>query len=292
MDLQSLKIFKAVAEEGGIARAAKVLNCVQSNVSTRLKQFEGRLGIQLFYRLNGRLVITNEGSQLLGYADRMLQLAEEVQSILKNGGEPAGKLRIGSTEVIAAARLPSILADFHRRYPRVDMAIKTSSVEHVIHAVTGHRLDIALVPAPVISDDLDQDDAFEEELVLVSDHGHSNITSVEDVIGSTYLALSAGCAYRARYERWLGETGFRAGNVVELSTSELIIACAGAGMGISLMPKSLVERWELAGVVRSHAIASDVARAKTLFVWPTGIAQHTARDAFVQFIRDQGVRMQ
>ncbi|MGF6873440.1 LysR substrate-binding domain-containing protein [Paraburkholderia sp. MM5477-R1] len=286
MDLQSLKIFKAVAEEGGIARAAKVLNCVQSNVSTRLKQLESRLGIQLFYRLSGRLVISNEGSLLLGYADRMLQLAEEVQSILKSRGELAGKLRIGATEIIAAARLPPILADFHRRYPKVDMTIETSPIEHVIRAVIGHRLDIALVPAPVASDDLDQDDAFEEELVLVTDHSRSDITSVEDVSGSTYLALSAGCSYRARYERWLGDAGFMPGNVVELGTSELIIACASAGMGISLMPKSLVERWELSGAIKSHAIESDVTRVRTLFVWPKDIAQHAARDAFVQSIRD------
>jgi len=286
MDLQSLKIFKAVAEEGGIARASKVLNCVQSNVSTRLKQLEGRLGTQLFYRLNGRLVITNEGSQLYAYADRILQLAEEVQSILKNREEPAGKLRIGATEVIAAARLPPILADFHRHHPKADLTIQTGSIEHVIRAVIGHRLDIALVPAPVVSDDLHQHDAFEEELVLVTDHSRSDITSVEDVSGSTYLALSAGCPYRARYERWLGDAGLRPGNVVELGTTELILACAGAGMGISLMPKSLVERWELPGAVKSHSIASDVARVRTLFVWPKDIAQHAARDAFVQFIRD------
>jgi DNA-binding transcriptional LysR family regulator len=289
MDLQSLKIFRAVAEEGGIARAAKVLNCVQSNVSTRLKQLEGRLGIQLFYRLNGRLVITNEGSQLLGYADRMLQLAEEVQSILKIRGEPSGKLRIGSTDVIAAARLPSILADFHRRYPKVDITVMTNSIEHVIHAVVGHRLDIALVPAPIVSDDLDQDDAFEEELVLITEPSRDEITSVADIIGSTYLALGPGCAYRARYERWLGEAGCAPGNVVELGTSELISACAGAGMGISLLPKSLVERWEIAGVIKCHAIASDVARARTLSVWSKDIAQHAARDAFVRSIQDQGV---
>lgn len=291
MDLQSLKIFKAVAEEGGIARAAKVLNCVQSNVSTRLRQLESRLGIQLFYRLNGRLIITSEGSQLLGYADRMLDLAEEVQSILRNKAEPAGKLRIGSTEVIAAARLPLILADFHRRHPKVDMVIKTNSIEHVIHAVIGHRLDIALLPAPVVSDELDQDDAFEEELVLVTEHGRV-VTVVEDVIGSTYLALSAGCLYRARYERWLGEAGFKPGNVVELDTSELIIACVGAGMGISLMPKSLVERWQQAGLIRFHTIAPDVSKLTTLFVWPKDIARHAARDAFVQSIQEKGFRMQ
>lgn len=75
LDLDALQIFKAVADHGGVARAAAHLNRVQSNVSTRLKQLEATLETPLFRRQNRRLVLSEQGRVLLSYADRMLRLS-------------------------------------------------------------------------------------------------------------------------------------------------------------------------------------------------------------------------
>ncbi|MFP3700159.1 LysR family transcriptional regulator, partial [Burkholderia sp. SIMBA_013] len=77
LDLDALQIFKAVADHGGVARAAAHLNRVQSNVSTRLKQLEATLEAPLFRRQNRRLVLSEQGRVLLSYADRMLRLSAE-----------------------------------------------------------------------------------------------------------------------------------------------------------------------------------------------------------------------
>src|SRR5881398_2313288 len=73
MELTALRIFKAVAEHGGITKAAIALHRVQSNVTTRVKQLEERLGTKLFHRQGRRLVISSEGKVLLDYADRVLR---------------------------------------------------------------------------------------------------------------------------------------------------------------------------------------------------------------------------
>src|SRR5260221_618298 len=72
MDLVGLQIFKTVAELGGITKAAAALHRVQSNVTTRVKQLEDRVGAKLFHRQGRRLVLSSEGKVLLAYADRML----------------------------------------------------------------------------------------------------------------------------------------------------------------------------------------------------------------------------
>ena len=71
LDLQALRIFKAVADEASITRAARQLHYVQSNVTTRLRQLEAELGVALFQRTAGRLVITPAGVTLRGYAERL-----------------------------------------------------------------------------------------------------------------------------------------------------------------------------------------------------------------------------
>src|SRR5262249_53784878 len=113
LDLAALEIFKTVADEGGITRAAAKLDRVQSNVTTRVKQLEGQLGTALFHRQGRKLVLSPEGRLLLGYADRLLRLSSEAEAVLRDG-TPRGTLRLGALESTAATRLPPLLACYHR----------------------------------------------------------------------------------------------------------------------------------------------------------------------------------
>src|SRR5260370_16962954 len=85
LDLDALHIFRTVAQQGGITRAAAKLNRVQSNVTTRVKQLEERLGTQLFVRERRRLSLSPEGRLLLAYADELLRLSSHAQPPLNTG---------------------------------------------------------------------------------------------------------------------------------------------------------------------------------------------------------------
>lgn len=280
VDLHILKIFKAVADNGGIARAAEKLHCVQSNVSTRLIQFEKTLDIKLFHRVGNRLVITEEGVRLLGYADRLLLLAEEAKLAVTGQGMPRGKLRIGSMETAAALRLPAVLADFHQRYPQVELQLSTGPTSALVEQVLGHSIDVGLVAGPVDSAELSQLEMFEEELVLVTDLTHPPVDIPQDVQNRTVLSFRSGCAYRNRLERWFKE-GEVTPNVMEFGAFETILSCVGAGMGVTLMPASLMIKRNLLGTVRMHTLPAHIARVKTLLVWRKDRLRHPVRDAFI-----------
>src|SRR5258708_34639303 len=126
MDLVELQIFKTVAELGGITKAATALHRVQSNVTTRVKQLEERLGTKLFHRQGRKLVLSSEGKVLLAYADRLLRLSAEAQAALKGHG-PHGVFKLGTLESTAATRLPPILARYHRGYPAVRLELVTGT---------------------------------------------------------------------------------------------------------------------------------------------------------------------
>src|ERR671930_1219423 len=126
MDLVALKIFKTVAEQLGVPKAAAALHRVQSNVTTRVKQLEDRLGTKLFHRQGRKLVLSSEGRVLLAYADRLLRLSSEAQAALK-GHAPHGVFKLGALESTAATRLPPLLARYHRRYPAVRLELSTGT---------------------------------------------------------------------------------------------------------------------------------------------------------------------
>src|SRR5947207_1600519 len=146
MDLAELKIFKAVAEQGGITKAAAALHRVQSNVTTRVKQLEERLGTKLFHRQGRRLVLSSEGKVLLAYADRLLRLSSEAQAALKGHG-PHGLFRLGTLESTAATRLPPVLARYHRGYPAVRLELVTGTSGALVDRVLRGEVEAACVAA-------------------------------------------------------------------------------------------------------------------------------------------------
>ena len=99
MDLVSLDIFRTVAEEGSVTGAARRLDRVQSNVTTRLRQLEADLGVALFSRDGRRMTLTHEGRVLLDYAHRLQSLVAEARAALVPGTE---RLRLGTMESTAA----------------------------------------------------------------------------------------------------------------------------------------------------------------------------------------------
>jgi len=166
IDLDSLEIFRAVAQEGGVIRAAQKLNRVQSNVTTRVKQLEQRLGCPLFRRQGRGLVLSPEGERLLVYAQRLFRLADEAESELRSG-KPAGVLRIGSLESTAGSRLAPILSRFHTLYPDVVVELATGTTGALVHRVSNFELDAAFVSQPFTAPSLNAMKVFEEELVCV-----------------------------------------------------------------------------------------------------------------------------
>ena len=281
LDLQALRIFKAVADEGSVSRAAAVLCYVQSNVTTRLRHLEAELGVLLFHRTGGRLVITPAGVKLRGYAERLLRLAQEARRSVVADGVPRGTLAIGSMETTAAARLPRVLANFHARYPDVELLLETGPTDHLIQRVIDYRLDAALVGGPVEQPALATHRAFEEELALITSKSHAPVAAPRDVADTMLLVFRTGCSYRRRLELWLESGGVSPRRILEFGTFEGIVGCVAAGMGVSLMPRAIIDQRGLRQSVGAHAIPPRFCKVQTVMVWRRDAEPLAARLAFL-----------
>src|SRR5215470_2282456 len=104
INLESVAIFKAVVEEGGVVRAAAKLHRVPSNVSTRIRQLEEYLGVRLFRRQGRTLNLSAEGRTLHNYSLRLLRLAEEAVPELRTGNVQ-GTFRLIPAESTAETRI-------------------------------------------------------------------------------------------------------------------------------------------------------------------------------------------
>ena len=269
MDLAELKIFKAVAEQGGITKAAAALHRVQSNVTTRVKQLEDRVGAKLFHRQGRRLVLSSEGKVLLAYADRMLRLSDEAQAALKGHG-PHGLFKLGTLESTAATRLPPVLARYHRGYPAVRLELVTGTSGALVDRVLRGEIEAAFVAEPFTEKNLETQHAFTEDLVLITPKVHRRVTRPQDIDERVVLAFTTGCSYRRRLESWLGRSSIVAERVMEYGSYHAITACVAAGGGIAVVPKSVLRAIGIEAQVTVHSLPSSVATSKTMLVWRAG----------------------
>lgn len=267
MDLTDLHVFRTVVESGGITAAANRLHRVQSNVTARIQKLEADLGTQLFAREGKRLQITPAGRTLLGYAHRLLALADEARAALQDNAPPSGLLTLGTMESTAGVRLPGPLAEYHRRYAEVRVELHTGSPRELMAKVLAGESDAALVAEPVSDARLSSLAVFDEELVLVTAADHPMVRKPADLREANVLAFHPGCPHRERLERWFGQGGREIARTVELASYHVMLGCVAAGMGAALMPRSVLEGYAARGKLREHKLPPPFQRAKTLLVW-------------------------
>lgn len=267
MDLQALKVFQAVSKMGSISGAARELNYAQSNITTKIQQLEKQLQTTLLHRHNRGILLTSKGKALLVYAEKIFHLFDEMNSVLKDDQTPKGPLLIGSMETTAAIRLPMLLSKYHRCYPNVDFTLVTGPTAQNIHGVLHYELDGAFVAGPIDHSEIIQETVFEENMVIVTDVNQPLLSSVQELENRTLLVFRSGCSYRRNMENWLSEEGVTPNKIMEFGTLDAIIGCVSAGLGISLLPYSVVAKYIREGILQQHAIPNPYAKVETLFIY-------------------------
>ncbi len=241
-----------------------------SNLSTRLRQLEEQLGVDLFLRERQRLQLSPAGKVLLDYAARLFALQEEARAAVQ-GGEPVGDFALGSMYSTAAIHLPPRLAEYHRRYPAVNLQLQTAPSGELVESLLGGRLDAVLVDGPLDFDGLEGLPMFEERMVLVTENGHPPVRGPEDVAGSAVIAFRPRCSYRLLLESWFASARVSMGRVMEIESYHSMLACVVAGGGVALMPVSMLQSLPGRESVAVHALAEPFARASTWLVWRKGM---------------------
>ena len=255
MELRHLRTFREVARGLSFTRAARELGYVQSAVTSHVKALEADLGVRLFDRLGRRVALTDAGRGLLGYAERMLDLAEEARASVAGGGEPEGTVVVSATEMQCAYRLPPVLEEFRERFPKVRLVFRPSTPTGSLDAETRRALsegaiDAAFVlqgPLDVSHPDFVAEPLVEEPLLVVArpDHPLARAPAVTpaDLEDEPILLYEKGCGYRAVFEDALARACARPNEApVEFSAGEAIKRCAEAGMGVAVLAAVSVER--------------------------------------------------
>lgn len=254
-ELSDLQVFHTVAQTGSVTAAAKRLHRVQSSVSSRLKVLEEQLGVELFVRQGKGMQLSPAGERLLGHAEDLLSRAAQAVQVARSD-EPCGPLRVGSMESTAAVRLPPLLAQLHRAHPALEIHLATGPSHPLSEQVLAQSLDAAFVAEPPEHPELQRQALWQERLVLVGTASAPN----------TLLAFRQGCAYRGVLQRWCQQQALSP-RVIELNSYHAILSCASAGMGLGIVPESVLASYPWRAALHEQALPAEQAQVPTYLVW-------------------------
>ena len=256
MNFHHLRYFWTVARKGGVRKAADELHVSQPSISAQLRLLEDSLGEKLFKRSGRNLVLTEMGNLVLTYADEIFSAGRELMSAVKQ--RPGGRLlrlNVGMTDSISKLMGFEFLKPAIRFSEPVHVVCRMAAIEVLVNQLQAHRLDIVLADEPASSSLKAK--TFNHRL------GRSGVTFCavpaiakklrrnfpQSLNGATALLPTENMGMRAVLETWFDTKGIHPRLLGEYEDSALMVFCATAGRGFTVVPtvvaREVLKHWGL-----------------------------------------------
>jgi len=233
LNIELLRCFLAVAECKSFTTAGARLHRSQSAISIRIQKLEELLGQRLFERTSRSVRLNQQGEQLLPYAKKMLATNDELVNTLCTP-ELSGRLRIGVVEYLAPQRLPLIVTQLRRQYPKIRLEIKLALSRELLKALDANEIDVVIAKRDDRSSD--GETLFSEQLHWVS--SASAPERSEPIL--PLCLLPAPCYYRASAVQTLSEAGRVWSEALTATSIYGVQLAVESGVGITVLGASAI----------------------------------------------------
>lgn len=248
IDMRHLRAFVAVAEELHFGRAAQRLHMAQPPLSQLIRSLESGLRAQLFVRTTRSVILTPAGTLLLERAHRILHdLERAVEDVRRVERGEIGQVRLGFTDLCALELVPRIAHRLRAEYPDVQVDLRgTFYSREEIDMILAEDLDAGIVHGPIVHPAIETRVLGADHLVIALPEGHPlanratvELSSLADESLLTYPD-SRGSAIREAVMAVCSSAGFRPRIVQGVQESMALVALVAAGVGVALLPTSLL----------------------------------------------------
>ena len=252
MTIRHMRIFLAVTEnENNLTRAASQLYMAQPAVTVAIQELEHYYGINLFDRLGKRLYLTEAGKQFREYVVRILGLFDDMEEGMKSWGS-CGILRVGSSVTIGSQFMPGYVEEYAKTHPNIDTQVLIGPSDLIEKKILKNELDFALVESPVHENNLVAEQYMEDYLVIIApgnDRAETEM-SVEKFAGQRLLLREPGSGTRESIEKVMEQFSVRLKASWEATSTTALVNAVISGLGISIVPRRMVEAPLRSGQIR------------------------------------------
>lgn len=247
--IELLKLFVQVVEEQSFTGTARLLGISQPAVSNQIRALEDKLGAKLITRRGKGLILSQEGEIAWRQAKRIIEEWDELlDGIGAISTEIAGIVKIGASNIPGEYLLPSRLASFQRKNPKVHLKLLIGDSLTMANKILDHDVDFAVVGSAFDNERLASEFWLEDELLLVLDNNHplaqSAIIYPTDLVKYSLIIREGGSGHRRALEEQLSQHGLQLENFqisLEAGSIEAVKNAVRAGFGFSFISRSALE---------------------------------------------------
>jgi DNA-binding transcriptional LysR family regulator len=279
-----------VAKQLSFTKAAEVLFMTQPAVTFQIKQLEEHFNTRLFDRGHGRIALTPAGEVVLGYAERILGLASEMDVRLSElTGEIGGSLMVGASTTIAEFMLPGILGEFKSTYPNVRSRLIVGNSESIENRVLEHTIDIGFIESLSHEPNLECDVCCDDELVVICHPRfplarHKELTP-QKLLDHPFISREPGSGTREFTESYLRSAGIALDQmnvVMELGSPIALNGVVQTGLGFAIASRASVSKEQRLGDIVAIPLKPRLIRTLSM-VYPKEKFRSRLVASFVEF---------
>lgn len=270
MTIRHLKIFIAVAEYGGMRKAAEALYISQPSISQAIMELEKHYNVKLFERFSRKLYITEDGRELLSYAKHLVKSFDDLENMMEERGKNK-KLSIGASVSVGTCLLDDILDKLREKDSNIDVFVAINNTSKIEELLLNNELDIALVEGKVKSCDIVIKPVWEDELVAVVGKNNRlyNCESVtyDELQGEDYIGRESGSNERNQLEQFLLNKGVALNKKWSCTNTEAIKNTVIRGNGLALLSKMIVSEEVNKGLLKILSIENVNIKRKIKLIY-------------------------
>ncbi|POB09479.1 LysR family transcriptional regulator [Sulfobacillus sp. hq2] len=246
INLHQLRVFREVARRMSFSRAAEEMILSQPAVSMHIKHLEETMGMPLFEKVGRQIYLTEAGTQLLEYSQRVFAVLQETREAMDalQGGD-AGRLRVAADTTAGVYVVPEYLGIFRQKFARVDINLDVTNRKTAIERLLSREADLAVIGKFPHEAELEAIPFLVNELVVIAwpDHPlahHENIP-LNALADETFLIREEGSGTRATMEQFFDESGVRPRIGMEVASNSAIKRAVVHGLGLAIVPRRAIE---------------------------------------------------
>lgn len=243
INFRQLQVFRAVAEARSFTRASHNLFISQSTVSQHIHELEEILRTKLFDRTRRAVSLTPAGENLLRHGNQIFQLLDEAENAVHTQADPySGRLAMGCASTTLLYQMPTVLVDYARKYPNVDLKITGGTIREVASEMWGGTLDLAFVVLPLNAPNLRKIPVCDEPFLIVLPASHRlarrSTLDITELASERFILNLPGQNTRKLVNRFLFRHRIAPRIPIEVAETEAIKHMVAHGLGVSLLPAS------------------------------------------------------
>ena len=245
LNFNQLRVFFQAAKKLNFTAAANELFISQPAVTFQVKAFEEYCDLKLFKKKGRRVYLTDEGSALFKYAEKVFQYEKEIENAIDEMRElKRGVLRLGTTKAYARYFMPLMITSFHNNFPNIKIQLNEGSSADMIYSLADFKIDVAVIVKTIDHPEVNFFPFSSEEMALIIAPDHKLAEKKEitfnELAKEPFIMKENGSGTRKLVEELFAKAKCTPNILMETSNTEFIKQLVNRGEGVSILVREAV----------------------------------------------------